>query len=280
MVKSTSHPVASALGAIALWATLAAIAVQVKQVPAFLTLAVTLAIGGLVGVVKWREWRLHWQSLLLGVAGIAGYHWLLFSAFKHAPAVEANLINYLWPVLIVLLSRLSGRGGKLTPPHIAGALMGFAGAVLLVTEGKLGFQAQYLFGYALALGAALAWSLYSVLSARFPDIPTAQVGLICLLSAVVAIAGHWITEPSYAIQARDWPWLIALGVGPMGLAFFLWDRAMKTGDARLTGTLAYLTPLGSTLLLAATQDKPLATTTIVAAALILGGMVVAGRAAQ
>jgi drug/metabolite transporter (DMT)-like permease len=267
-------PTVLALIAIGLWGTLAAISVHLKHVPPFLLVGITLLIGGLMSIHRLREWRASWKSLALGVYGLFAYHLALFIALREAPAVEANLVNYLWPLLIVVLTPLFRSGHALGSRHIIGALMGFAGAALLVTGGKLDLQWQYATGYGLALAAAVIWSTYSLMSSRMGSISTAQVGLYCMVSGVLSLLGHALLEREYSVVASDWPWLIALGIGPMGLAFFAWDAALKRGDPRRIGLLSYLTPLLSTLGLVLTGGGAFTTISAMAMVLIIGGAVI------
>jgi drug/metabolite transporter (DMT)-like permease len=238
--------------------------------PPFLLVGAALLIGSLVSVHRIREWRAPWKVVALGVYGLFAYHLALFVALRNAPAVEANLINYLWPLLIVVLTPLFVRGKRLTARHVIAALLGFTGAALLVTGGKFAFEWQYATGYALALCAALIWSTYSLATSRLGAVPTVMVGLFCAVSGLLALICHALFEPRYEIAHADWPWLIALGLGPMGLAFFAWDAALKRGDPRSIGLLSYLTPLLSTLVLALGGGM-LTGLTIAAMVLIIGG---------
>jgi drug/metabolite transporter (DMT)-like permease len=245
-------PTSLALVSIFLWATLATLGVQLKAVPPLLLVGLALLIGGTAGAaIKlkcWREMRCSMPQLLLGIYGLFGYHLLLFLAFRFAPPLQANLINYLWPLLIVLLSPLFVRGMQLKPLHLLAGALGFAGAALLITGGKLSFDGQYIVGYGCALAAAFVWATYSLASGRYAG-TSAVVTLYCLASGALSIAAHFLWEPRYLPTSAQWLWLLALGLGPMGLAFFSWDAALKRGDARVIGSLSYLTPLLSTLLL-------------------------------
>lgn len=245
--------------------------VKLRGVPPFLLVGTTLLIGSLVSVHRIREWRAPWKVIALGVYGLFAYHLALFVALRNAPAVEANLINYLWPLLIVVLTPAFARDKRLTMRHLAAALLGFTGAALLVTGGKFSFEWQYVTGYALAAGAALIWSTYSLATSRLGAVPTVMVGLFCAVSGLLALLCHALFEPRYAFAGADWFWLIALGLGPMGLAFFAWDAALKRGDPRSIGLLSYLTPLLSTLLLAASGGGALTGLAVAAMALIVGG---------
>lgn len=264
----------SGVAAIALWSTLATMTAAVGPIPPFELAALTFAIGTLASALAYR---LRGQSLApllrtpaaaiaLGVAGLLGYHVCYFYALQTAPAVEANLINYLWPLLIVLFAGLlpAAVGGHSLQRHeVVGAALGFAGTGFVILSGPAGLTfSGNLSGYLAALAAALTWAAYSVASRLLLHVPSVTVILSCALTALGAAVLHIATEPT--VVPRDaWGWLLLaiMGIGPVGLAFPLWDHGMKHGDVRLLGVLSYATPIASTALLALTgwgQAGPLA----------------------
>jgi drug/metabolite transporter (DMT)-like permease len=270
----------AALAAIALWGVLAALSLRLRGWPPLLLAGAALLVGSLCSIHRLRAWRVPGPALALGVYGLFGFHFLLFVALRLAPPVEANLINYLWPLLIVVLAPVVLPGVTLRARHVAAALLGFAGAALLVSGGKpgLGGGGGAMLGYAAALGSALVWSTYSLATKRFARLPTATIGLYCAVSGLLALACHVLFEPRYVPRLAELPWLLALGLGPMGAAFFLWDYALKRGDPRAIGALAYLAPLLSTLLLVAAGEGSLPPHSLLAMALIIGGAALGGRA--
>jgi drug/metabolite transporter (DMT)-like permease len=268
------RPTLDALAAIALWGTLAVLGLKLRHVPPFLLVGCALLLGAACGIRGLRLADLRPRVLVLGVYGLFAYHFCLFLGLRLAPAVEANLVNYLWPLLIVLLSPLLVAGATLGARHVAGALLGFGGAALLVTGGRLGFSGAGLAGYLLALAAAVIWSTYSLLTKRLGSFPTSAIAGFCLVSGALSIGCHFAFEPRYALAAAELPYLVLIGLGPMGAAFYLWDRALKAGDPRVIGTLAYLTPLLSTLLITLSGEGRLTAVSGAAMALIVGGAVV------
>ena len=271
--------------AILLWATLALLTAATGRVPPFLLTALTFALGGAVGlaaalagpgigVLAQRP-----LAYLHGVGGLFGYHFLYFAALKWAPPAEAGLINYLWPLLIVLLSALLP-GVGLRRGHVIGALMGFAGTVVLLL-GKGGFggiEARYVPGYAAAFACAFIWSSYSVLSRRFADVPTQAVAGFCLVTALLAAACHLAWEETvWPSGFGEWAAVAALGIGPVGIAFYAWDIGMKKGDVRLLGVASYAAPVLSTLLLVAAGFAAPTWSLAFACLLIVGGAFVATR---
>jgi len=259
------------LAAIVLWGTLAALALKLSSVPPFLLTGIALSIGALVGGRALAHRPPPPAALALGVYGLFGFHFFLFLALRRAPPVEANLINYLWPLLIVVLAPLVVPEVRFSRRHGFAALLGFSGAALLVGAGATTLGGGQLMGYAFAAASALIWSTYSLMTRRFRHFPTAYVSWFCLVSGIASLACHFALEPRYWPREAEWLYLLALGLGPMGAAFFLWDRAMKHGDPRAIGNLAYLTPMLSTLALVAVGAGVLTPVSFVAMALILAG---------
>jgi drug/metabolite transporter (DMT)-like permease len=278
--RSRLAAAALALGAIALWTTLAALAVSLKAVPPFLLVGAPLLLSGLISLPTWRSWRVPIGTFATGVYGLFGFHCFLFAALQNAPPVEANLINYLWPLLIVLLAPLFMPSERLTVRHALAALLGFSGAALVITGGHWTLSAQYWRGYLLALGAALVWSTYSLLTKRLRPFPTAAVGGFCLMSGALALVCHALWEPRYAPTGAEWLRIALLALGPLGLAYFLWDAALKRADARAIGALAFLTPLGSTLVLIVSGLGQANWTVAAAAILIVAGAALGAASAR
>jgi drug/metabolite transporter (DMT)-like permease len=273
------------LTAILMWSLLAVLTVATGKIPAFQLAAMTFAIGALVGSLTWigrpgaigalRQAPLAW---IVGVGGLFGYHSLYFLALRFAPPAEAGLLNYLWPLLIVLFSSFLP-GERLAPHHVVGALLGLAGTVLLFAGGTLSsFAAGQLPGLFAAFLAAFVWATYSVMSRKLKSVPTDAVAGFCLATALLSALVHALVEDTVWPES-SWQWLavIALGVGPVGAAFYTWDVGMKRGDIRVIGAASYATPLLSTLfLILAGFAKPSATIAV-AAVLIAGGGLVAAR---
>ncbi len=253
-----SKPQATVIGfgAILLWALLALLTVGSEPTPPLLLNAICFSIGGSLGLL-WcaangtlAELRaVPWKVYAFGSVALFAYHALYFSALRLAPAAEAGLIAYLWPLLIVLFSGLLP-GEQLRAGHIIGAALGFCGAGLIVSGGGAGFQMAYLPGYGLALLCALTWSSYSVISRRFADIPTSSVTVFCLVSALASWLLHGMVEETiWPKTTLAWLSALGLGLGPVGLAFFVWDIGVKRGDIQMLGTVSYATPLLSTVVL-------------------------------
>jgi drug/metabolite transporter (DMT)-like permease len=287
-VKLLSPATVLALCAIALWSSLAVLGLSLKHVPPFLLTGIALVIGSIPAWPFYKQWRVTLRQLLLGVYGLFGFHFLLFIALRYAPPVEANLVNYLWPLGIVLMAPLFLQGMRLTALHTLAACAGFMGACIailgdtLVHSGWQGLRNMELaWGYLPALASAFIWASYSLISKRWADaghgFPTAAIGLFGLVSGLLSLLCHGLMEPRVQLHAQDGWLLLAMGLGPLGAAFFLWDAALKQGDARHIGILSYLTPLASTALLMLVTGRALSWPIALATVLIVGAAVLGSR---
>ncbi|SDQ59401.1 EamA domain-containing membrane protein RarD [Pseudoxanthomonas sp. CF385] len=276
------------LVAILLWASLAVLTTATGTLPPFQVLAISFGVAALLGLLRaasrgragWHELRQPWAALALSTLALFGYHALYFIALKRAPAVEANLLNYLWPLLIVVFVGLLG-GVAVRAGQWVGTLLGLTAAVLLVTRGRgLQVDPAHVPGYLAALGAAVIWASYSVLNRRFADVPTAAITVACAGVSVLGGIAHLLFERTVAPDAPQWLVLAVMGVGPVGAAFWLWDHGTKRGDIALLGSLSYLAPLLSTLLLVASGRAQAHWMQAVAIALLLTGAWLSVRASR
>jgi drug/metabolite transporter (DMT)-like permease len=273
------------LTAILMWSLLSVLTVATGSVPAFQLAAITFAIGALVGSLTWigrpealaalRQPPIAW---IVGIGGLFGYHALYFLALRFAPPAEAGLLNYLWPLLIVLFSAFLP-GERLAPHHVIGALLGLAGTVLLFAGNRSGaFAPGQLPGLVAAFVAAFVWATYSVMSRRLKSVPTDAVAGFCAATAVLAALVHSVVEKTvWPESALQWLAVIGLGIGPVGAAFYVWDIGMKRGDIRVLGAASYATPLLSTAFLIAAGFAQATATIAIAAVLIAGGGLIAAR---
>ncbi|WP_299395768.1 DMT family transporter [Pelagibius sp.] len=271
--------------AVLLWSLLALFTTGAAGIPPFQLLAMTFAVAFVTSLCvlaargrgSFAAWRQRPPVWLLGVAGLFGYHFFYFVALGNAPPVEAGLIAYLWPLLIVVFSALLP-GERLRWFHLGGALLGLAGAALLVTRGgQVAFRAEFALGYLAALACALTWSTYSVLNRRFGAVPTDVVGGFCGAVALLGAACHFLLETTVVPQGLQWLAILGLGLGPVGAAFFVWDYGTKHGNIQVLGAFSYAAPLLSTLLLIAFGQAEATWIVALACLLIVAGAVLASK---
>ncbi len=273
------------LTAILMWSLLAVLTVATGNIPSFQLLAMTFAIGALVAFASFalrpgaiRSLRQPPLAWAVGVGGLFSYHALYFLALRLAPPAEAGLLNYLWPLLIVLFSSLLP-GERLAAHHIVGSLLGLAGTALLFTgNAAANFEHGHVTGLIAAFVAAFVWAAYSVMSRKLKAVPTDAVAGFCAVTALLAAAVHWSLEITVWPQtAGQWLAIAALGVGPVGAAFYAWDIGMKRGDIRVLGAASYATPLLSTAFLMLAGYASFSAAIAIAALLIGGGGLIAAK---
>jgi drug/metabolite transporter (DMT)-like permease len=273
------------LTAILMWSLLAVLTVATGKIPAFQLAAATFAIGALVGSVTWigrpdavKALRQPPMAWIVGVGGLFGYHALYFLALRFAPPAEAGLLNYLWPLLIVLFSSLLP-GERLALDHIIGAVLGLGGTVLLLAGNSgEGFAPAQVPGLMAAFVAAFVWAAYSVMSRKLKSVPTDAVAGFCAVTALLAALVHELLEATvWPDSAGQWLAIAALGVGPVGAAFYAWDIGMKRGDIRVLGAASYATPLLSTAFLMLAGFAEPSPSIAIAAVLIAGGGLIAAK---
>lgn len=277
---------ATAIGfiAILLWSLLALCAALTRDLPPFQLLGLTFAIASIIFLIMiarqgepgWRKLKQPVSVYAFGCAGLFGYHLFYFLAMQNAPTLEVSLIAYLWPVLIVLFSQILP-GEILRWFHMVGAITCFGGVFLLLTQQGQGFdiRQEYIVGYLCAAACAMIWSSYSVLNRFLAHVPTEAVAGYCLLTALSAFIVHigfenWVMPAPTQIYG-----ILGLGIGPVGIAFFVWDYGTKKGDIKLLGILAYAAPLLSTLILWVSGESQMTIIRFMACLTIVGGCLIA-----
>ncbi|MFN0193000.1 MAG: DMT family transporter [Aestuariivirga sp.] len=268
-----------------MWALLALLSAATGAVPPFQLAAMTFLVGSLIGVISWMfrpgaaaELKQDWRVWALGVGGLFGYHFVYFSAIRAAPAVEVSLIAYLWPLLIVVFSAFLP-GEKLKLHHVIGAVLGLLGATLVITRGQdFALSEGLQTGHLLALACAFIWSGYSVLSRRFGTVSTDVVTGFCLATCILSFLSHLAFERTVWPQdVTQWLAVLALGLLPVGAAFYAWDYGVKRGDIMFLGAASYSAPLLSTLVLIAAGFANLDWSIALACLLITAGAAIAAK---
>ncbi|MBU2327705.1 MAG: EamA family transporter [Alphaproteobacteria bacterium] len=270
--------------AILMWSFLALMTAASGTMPPFQLSAITFAIGSLPGILLFIAQPARLKGLrqspkvwLAGVGGLFGYHFFYFTALRNAPAVEAGLIAYLWPLLIVVGSAFLP-GEKLGWHHIVGALCGLVGTALIVGKNGFAFDPAYSLGYFTAFLCAFTWAAYSLISRKFEKVSTDVVTGLCLATSLLSLACHLVLETTvWPDDLAQWAAVVGLGLFPVGLAFYVWDYGVKNGDIQILGASSYAAPLFSTLILILSGFGELSVNIGLACLLITGGAMLAAR---
>jgi drug/metabolite transporter (DMT)-like permease len=270
--------------AILMWSLLALFTAASGTMPPFQLSAICFSIGSIPGIVvlllkpeRLALLRQPAKVWIVGIAGLFGYHFLYFTALRNAPAVEAGLIAYLWPLLIVVGSALLP-GERLRWYHLAGAVLGLAGTVLIVARNGVQFDDAYALGYGAALACAFTWSGYSLLTRRFDAVSTDVVTGFCLATAILSFLCHLGLETTvWPETATQWIAVMGLGLLPVGAAFYAWDFGVKNGNIQLLGVASYAAPVLSTLVLIAFGFAEPSWRIALACIFVTGGAVLAAK---
>jgi len=271
--------------AILSWTTLGIFTVLIGNIPPFELVSMAFLVASIIGLIVLKIQRhsfyllfkIPLASWIIGVMGLFGYHFFYFFALQNAPIVEANLLNYLWPLLIVLLSSLLPNE-KLRWFHVLGALFGLIGAILLISkDGSIELDSRYLSGYILAIVAAFIWASYSVIAKKFEHIPTYSVTGFCIVTAFLSLGCHLLFEQTVVPNTTQFFIAFLIGLGPVGGAFYVWDYGMKNGNMKVLGSLAYLIPLLSTFLLIVFSTAQMTVTIGIACVLIVCGSIISSK---
>ncbi len=260
----------SALLAIALWSSLTSLIVLVGAIPPFLLTGLGLILGACFLLPWWKQWRVTIDVFVLGSVALFIYHAALFTALQTAPVVSANLINYLWPLLIVLLAPLIDQRSIWSGRSILAALLGFLGAALVISgERELTWSVSAISGYLLAFFAAVTWAVYSLLLKRMRPFASAAVGGFNLAAGTMSllVSVHYENWPAF--NTNQCMVLLLIALGPLGFAFYFWDHAAKTLPAKKLGTLSFFTPVLSTSFLLLLQGQLPGVTVVLGATLVV-----------
>lgn len=283
----------AAIGSILLWCTSGVCFTSGARLLGPMVYLTLMTATGVITVVLLQSFgrrplgdliRLPFRIIIAGFWGVSFYTVILAFAFGTAPEQaigQVNLLNYLWPVWIVLLSTLLIRE-KIRPlPMAAGVLLGLSGIVTARGVSDLLRMPEAPLPLALALLGGFLWALYSVLLRRW-RIPEEQGGtafhftLCAAMAAVVAaFRGEWQNLPPVGPEALFW--VLFGGIGPVGLAYHWWEIGVKRGNVPLISTLAYFTPIGSTLLISLLFQESMGPGLISGSVLIAAGAWLAGR---
>jgi drug/metabolite transporter (DMT)-like permease len=273
------------MGAILLWSALALLTTNASALPPFQLAAMTFTIGGCLGLTI-TAWRGKLSALIqpmpvwiLGIFGLFGYHAFYFAALKLAPPAEANLVNDFWPLLIVLFAAWLLPDETIRRNHLFGAILGSFGIICLIIGRDFNdLTPKIWLGFGLAFLAAIVWGLYSVLSRKMKSVPTDSVTGFCLATAFLSALCHFMFESSvWTIDTATWISIVLSGLGPVGIAFFLWDIGMKQGNIALLSVASYATPVISTFLLIIAGRASPSLYLLSACAFIVSGAFVASR---
>ena len=266
-----------------MWSFGAVFTALIKNLPVFQTLFLVFSISFLLIALKltlthtWYRIKQPWFLWLIGIIGMFGNEYLFIAAFKHAPAVQVDLINYLWPIMVIVFSGLLPNE-TFKIKYVFAAFIGFYGVFILITngEGIHGFHVEYWQGYCLAFLEAFVWTAYTLFARHYRTVPTEMVGMYYGVSALIACFFHFFTEPSVMPSLGQIGILCLMGLTTQGAAYLLWDIGVKQGHFKLLSLLSYGNPVLSVFFLVLFGLATANHAVILACLLVSSGAVIGG----
>lgn len=270
-----------ALASVALWSTVATgfkLALNALAPVQLLLLGCAVALAFFAALRPFVSAKLtgrqHLAAATLGLVNPLAYYLILFEAYDRLPAQIAQPLNFTWAIALALLAipllrqKLSARGW-------AGVVIGYVGVVVILTEGKFDGLGHFdPLGVALALGSAVIWAWYWIMTVRLGIHPVPlMLNGFAVATGLVALA-CWATVGLPGLSLETLGYGAWVGLVETGVAFLLWQRAMATtAQAGKLGALIFLAPFLSLVLIATVLGEVIHPSAVVGLALIAAGLV-------
>jgi len=178
----------------------------------------------------------------MGFLGCYLYYLLLFGALKNAPAQEAFIVNYLWPVMVVIFAALLLKE-QLTWRKVLGILISFIGVYIVITKGDvLGFTFSNLKADLFSLVSAIAYGLFSVLGKKDDYERLTSILVYYVFGFIFVAITVFLVSSVPIVSFKQLIGLAWLGVMTNGLAFVFWFKALEYGDTAKMANYAFLAP--------------------------------------
>lgn len=276
----TTDPKGTVLGGIAIfsWGSLGALGAMAATMPPYMVLGLCFAVAAFLGTIfcfatGQRLAPLVSTEIVISTVLLLAYHLAYFEAFHHAQAVPVSLINYLWPAWLIVIGNVFFRMGSGLAGYV-GAAIGFAGVAVLIGD-AVHLAHDHVLGYCLAMVGAIIWATYCNLRRCGRHEGVGSMVTICTLASVICFAIALWADERFVPTQQDMLVILALGIGPAGGSFFLWDYGLRVGNAPLLSILGYSAPVLSTLVMVISGMAELSWRVAVAVALItVGGVTV------
>lgn len=219
-----------------------------------------------------KEW---WFTVASGLLNPFLYYIVLLRAYDLLPAQEAGTLNYIWPVVMVLLS-IPILGQRPGLNGIAGILTGFAGLIVISTHGDpLSMRFTNGYGVALAIGSAFIWAVYwlsGMKDKRDTEVKLFSgfvVALVLLIMVMISTGAFHRPTPEGLTGG------IYLGIFEMGITFLLWMKALQTApNTARVSNLVFLSPFISLVYIRIFVKEPILISTFVGLLLVVAGILI------
>lgn len=282
-LPGSSAGTAGGAAAVLIWSSAAPVIASAVGVDPFLYVALGDGVAAAVFLLMWIVQRKNPLPALkavplwlygLGLIGISVHNLTWVAAVQQAPPLEATLIIYTWPLLLIVFSTISLRQ-KFHWYHLVAGMLGLAGVAALLVGRGLGLEGfQLMPGHLWAIVSALSWSVFSAVAARYPDQGSDFLGVVFFLSAAIngCIWLLYLGAPAAPVQSL---WIVGAASIFFALGYAMWDFGMKHGNAQLIGVASFLTPVLSAIYLVLLGQAALTIYLALALVLVVAGIGIA-----
>ncbi len=214
------------------------------------------------------------HSALLGFLNPFLYYTVLFKAYSLLPAQEAQPLNFIWPIMLVLLS-IPLLGQKIGLKDILATFICFAGVLVISTRGDiLGLRFTNVTGVCLATGSSIIWALFWIYNVRDNRDETARMFLNFAFGSVVTFLAMLLFADAKIPSPRGLLGAAYVGLFEMGITFLLWLKALKLSKTTAHVTnLIYLVPFLSLVVISLAVGEKILPSTVVGLVFIVAGIV-------
>ncbi len=269
-----------AIGAILCWASLPVatgsglqgLTIEELMFYSFVSAALYLYIQDMVYTRSFSIYVPGPVASLVGVSGIFLYHYTYYTALNYTPLAEGAILTTTWSFWIVVFSSIL-LFKKIRMSIICIAAVGMFGAGLVIAADKdLSFNLNYMKGYLLALLCGLIWSSFSIALGHI-KVKKEPMTIFTIYAAILSMVLYLISMPHPVPPLRSLLSAIYLGCIPLGLSFFLWNRAVTGGNMVIIGFLSYLTPPLAVLLVAMVDGQKVSSQVVLGMLVIIGASI-------
>ena len=213
--------------------------------------------------------------LLMGLVNPLIYYLILLRAYDLLPAQQAQAINYIWALTLALLA-VPLLGQKLSLRDVLAAMLGYAGVLIIATQGRLlEMQFDSLEGVIYALASTVFWALYWILNTRNDCDPVVSLCLNFIVAVPLALLLCVVFSTPYVNSWQGLGAAVYVGLFEMGVTFALWATALKLASSvARVGNLIFLSPLISLVLISTVLGEVIHGATVFGLCLIIPAVLI------
>lgn len=286
-MKNQKQAYIYALFAVAMWSTVAsAFKISLRYLDSFqllflavlsstIILFIILAMQGKVHHLKRSTSKDLLYSALFGLLNPFLYYAVLFKAYDLLPASEAQPLNYIWAITLVILS-IPLLKQKIGIKSIIGIIVSFFGVFVIATHGDvLGFRFSNFSGAMLAVGSSIIWALFWIYNVKDKRDEVVKLFLGFFFGLIYVTLAMFIFSDFFIPDIRGLAGAVYVGLFEMGITFVLWSKALKlsTNTAKVSRFI-FLSPFVSLVLIHFLVGEEILLSTIVGLVFIIAGILI------